>query len=181
MKSYKTIRSESVFQGKVFDVRVDHILTPSGSEARIDVVAHRGSVAMLPIDGEGRILLVRQYRHPIGDTLLEIPAGTLEDGEEVEACAVRECQEEIGFSPGELIPLGRIFLTPGYSSEQIHLYVARDLQPGKFRADPDEDLHREALSPRQVLELLESGEIQDAKTLIALAKAEPYWRSRLEV
>lgn len=180
MNSFKTIRSETVFQGKVFDVRVDHISTPSGSEARIDVVTHRGAVAMLPIDSKGQILFVRQYRHPIGETLLEIPAGTLEDGEEPQACAIRECQEEIGFSPGELIPLGRIFLAPGYSSEQIHLYVARDLQPGKLSADPDEDLHPVALPPRQVLELLDGGKIHDAKTLIALSKAEPYWRPRPE-
>lgn len=172
MTEYKIVASETVFQGKVFDVRVDRIATASGAEARVDVVVHPGAVAMLPIDDEGRILFVRQYRHPIGKDLLEIPAGTLEPDEDPRSCAVRECEEEIGCSPGKLVPLGLIYLAPGYSSEQIHLFLARDLRPKKRDADEDEDLHVEALSPLQVQTMLQEGQIQDAKTLIALSRME---------
>lgn len=178
MQPPEIIRSKTVFQGKVFDVRVDHISTSKAGEARVDVVVHGGAVAILPLDAAGRILFVRQYRHPIGESLLEIPAGTLEPGEEPEVCAIRECQEEIGYEPGELVPLGLIYLAPGYSSEQIHLYLARKLRRKKLEADPEEDLRTEALSPQEVLNLLERDGIRDAKTLVALAKVESFWNPK---
>jgi ADP-ribose pyrophosphatase len=172
MNEYETISSETVFQGKVFDVRLDRIAPPSGAAARVDMVVHPGAVAMLPIDDEGRMHFVRQYRHPIGRVLLEIPAGTLEPGEDPRSCAVRECEEEIGYSPGKLTLLGQIYLAPGYSSEQIHLFLARDLRSKKRPADADEDLQVEVLSHAQVQSLLQEDQIQDAKTLIALSKVE---------
>jgi ADP-ribose pyrophosphatase len=177
MNKHEIIASETAFEGKVFNVRIDRIATPSGAETRVDVVVHPGAVAMLPIDNTGRMLFVRQYRHPIGQNLLEIPAGTLEPGEGPHACATRECEEEIGYHPGELTPLGQIYLAPGYSSEQIHLFLARDLRRQEREADADEDLHVEVLTHTEVQVMLQQGEIQDAKTLIALSKAERYLRS----
>lgn len=168
---YQTLKSEPVFDGKVFKVRIDEVATPSGGRMRVDVVEHQGAVAILPIDQEGRLWFVRQYRHPAGGWLLEVPAGTLSLGEDPVECARRECREEIGMAPRRLERLAGGFMAPGYSTEYIHLFLARELVPSPLPQNQDEDIRLVRLTREQTLEALERGEIQDIKTMAALGLA----------
>lgn len=169
--AYRLVATETVFEGKVFQVRIDQLEHPTGRTSRFDVVVHGGAVAIVPLDAQGRIVFIRQYRHPAGERLLEIPAGTLEKGEDHEACAVRECREEIGLSPGRLTHLGSSFLAPGYSTELIHFYLAQDLTPAPLPGDADEDLLPETLPLDEVLSLLLVNKLKDAKTVVGLTFA----------
>lgn len=140
----------------------------------MDVIKHNGAVAMLPIDDEGQLLLVRQYRHAVGSQLIELPAGTLEEGEGPESCAQRELREEVGMAAGELIKLGEFFLAPGYSTERMHLFLARKLSADSLEADEDEMLELLRISPKLALAMVQDGQIRDAKTLLGLLLARPY-------
>jgi len=171
------IRSERVFQGRAFAVRVDQLRRADGETSRIDLVEHVGAVALLPLGQDGLIWLVRQYRHPAGKRLLELPAGTLEPGEPPEECARRECREEIGMAPGRLERLGGFYLAPGYSTEYLHVFLAADLQPSPLPGDEDEQLEIERLGLVQVLQRMRRGEIEDAKSLAALLLALPLLES----
>ena len=171
------IRSERVFQGRAFAVRVDQLRRADGEISRIDLVEHVGAVTLLPLGQDGLIWLVRQYRHPAGKRLLELPAGTLEPGEPPEECARRECREEIGMAPGRLERLGGFYLAPGYSTEYLHVFLAADLQPSPLPGDEDEQLEIERLGLIQVLQRMRRGEIEDAKSLAALLLALPLLES----
>ena len=162
------IRSERVFQGRAFEVRVDQLRRSDGETTRIDLVEHVGAVALLPVGQDGLIWFVRQYRHPTGKRLLELPAGTLEPGEPPEECARRECREEIGMAPGRLERLGGFYLAPGYSTEYLHVFLAADLQPSPLPGDEEEQLEIERLGLEQALQRMRRGEIEDAKSLAAL-------------
>jgi ADP-ribose pyrophosphatase len=166
--AYEVLQSESVFQGKVFGVRIDQVKSPTGKSMRVDLVEHGGAIALIPIDDQQRFWFVRQYRHPAGEILLELPAGTLEPGEDPESCAIRECREEIGMSPGQLTLLGGAFLAPGYSTEFIHFFIAEDLSPSSLAPDEDEELHVELLTWEQIRERITRKEVRDAKTLAGL-------------
>lgn len=166
--AYPVVRSEVEFRGKAFGVRRDEVLLPDGRTMRVEVVEHPGAITLVPVDGDGRILFVRQYRHAAGLSLLELPAGTLNAGEDPEACARRECREEIGMAPGRLIRLGEFFMAPGYSSELISMFLALDLTPDPLAPDEDEDLQVERLTPDQVNALVDKGELRDAKSLAGL-------------
>jgi ADP-ribose pyrophosphatase len=169
----RTINSRQQYQGPVFTIRTDTVSWPDGRQADYDVVQHPGSVTLVPLDDSGQIWFVRQYRHPVGRILLELPAGTLENGEEPAACAERECREEIGVRPGELLSIGRVLLAPGYSSETSHLFLARDLQPAPLPADADEDIQVEKWAIDDIVEMVASGGLLDAKSLAALWLALP--------
>jgi ADP-ribose pyrophosphatase len=171
MMDYRTLHSKTVFTGKVFTVRTDLIRSPDGREFRIDVVEHVGAVALIPLQADHSVTFVRQYRHPTGGWLLELPAGTLDPGEEAEAAASRECREEIGLAPGELIHLGATYLAPGYSSEFLHYFLARQLTPAPLPQDEDEDLRTEQLSWNEAWRSLSAGRFQDAKTIVGLSLA----------
>ena len=168
---YQTLQSEPVYQGKAFRVRRDQVRLPDGQAARLDIVEHIGAVTILPLDADGRIWFVRQYRHAAAQELLELPAGTLEPGEPPEACARREIREETGLAAGELRKLGEFFLAPGYSTEYMHVFLATDLHPDPLPGDQDEFLSVEAHLAGEVFEMIARGEIQDAKTLAALLLA----------
>ena len=117
---------------------------PTNTRMHLDIIEHVGAVTILPIDAEGRILFVRQYRHATGKELLELPAGTLNAGEPPEECAFREIREETGFAAGNLIKLGEFFLAPGYSTEYMVVYLANELHPDPLPADEDEFISLEA-------------------------------------
>lgn len=168
---YRKTHSATVFEGKVFKVRVDEILKPSGETTRVDVVEHGGAVVIVPMDPQGRIFFVDQYRYPIEARLLELPAGTLDANEDPQECAIRECREEIGMSPGRLLHLGGFYLAPGYSTEHLHLYLADDLSPAALERDEDEDIIIRILSMEQVRQGLQAGLFQDGKTLAGLLLA----------
>ena len=169
--SYRLLNSRTVFEGNVFRVRVDELEPPSSGSMRRDVVDHPGSVTIIPLDHEDHIWFVRQYRHPAQEILLELPAGTLKPNEDPQSCAVRECREETGMSPGSVQPLAGFFLAPGYSTEFMQLFLARDLTPSPLPPDKHEEIRVERMSLPQAQRLLAKGELRDAKTIAALVYA----------
>lgn len=170
--TFKVVNSKTAFKGRIFEVRSDDVQLPDGRQTQFHVVVHAGAVVFIPIDEKGRIWFVRQYRHAIGKELLELPAGTLEAGEEPEVTAARESREEIGMSPGKLELLGAFYLAPGYSSEYVYIYLATELRPDPLAQDADEQIAAERRSIAETEQLVRSGAIQDAKTLAALHLAE---------
>lgn len=165
---YRTLESKRQYRGKVFDVRTDRVESSDGKRMSLDVVEHSGAVAMIPIDEHGQLILVEQYRHPAGRILLELPAGTLEPGEDPNETAYRECREEIGMAPGKLSRIGGAFLAPGYSTEYLHFFLATELKPSPLAPDEDEDLKIVSLSPEEAMTAIDQGRIQDAKTIAGL-------------
>lgn len=171
MKPPRVIRSEYVYRGKVVTLRRDYVVMGDGAEAVREVVEHRGAVAVVPKLDAGTILLVRQYRQAVGEMLLEIPAGTLEEGESPEACAARELEEEVGYRAGRLRKLFQQYLAPGYSSEILHVFVGEDLLPASAHPDADEELETVAVAVHDVERMIRSGEICDAKSIAGLLVA----------
>ena len=162
------ISSREIYRGRVIALRVDEIEVSSSLNVRREVVEHPGAVVIVPIDREGRILWVRQYRHAAGRSLLELPAGTLEAGEKPEVCARRELAEETGFAAASWSVLGGFYSAPGFCSEYLHAFAATDLTPEVAQADEDEDITVEALSLDESFALMDSAQIEDAKSLAAL-------------
>ncbi len=153
-----TIASERIYEGRPIGLRVDIVRLPEGRVTRREVVEHKGSVAIAALDEAKNLLLVRQYRKPAEKGLFEIPAGTLEEGEEPESCARRELREETGCG---------FYPTPGYCEEHIQIYLAQDLEPSGRGGEADE-IEVSWFSWPQVLEMIDRGEIEDAKTIIGL-------------
>jgi ADP-ribose pyrophosphatase len=170
---FELIRSETLLEGRAFKIRRDHLRTPDGRETRYDIVEHVGSVIMLPVDEAGNLLFVRQYRHAAGSELLELPAGTRDDNESYEACAAREMREETGLAAGVLEKVGEFYLAPGYSTEFMMVYIAKDLTPDPLPTDADEFLQLERIPVKQALQMAEEGQVPDAKSLAALFLAGP--------
>lgn len=165
------LHSEKVFRGKAFDVRRDRVSLPNGNIAQLEIVEHLGSVVLLPVDDQGQIWLVRQYRHATAQELLELPAGVLHADEEPTHCAHRELREETGMAAENLQKIGEFFLAPGYSTEYMVVYHARQLRPDPLPMDADEILRVEKIPSEQVFELAKAGQIRDCKTLAALLLA----------
>jgi len=157
-----------VYDGKIFKVDVEDVRLPSGRTSKREIVRHPGAVALMVIDPDGKLLLVRQYRRATDRILLEVPAGTREPGEDAEACARREVQEETGFAAGTVEHLGGFYSAPGFCTEYLHVYLATGLSEGAASPEEDEsiELVREPLS--RALELIESGQIEDAKSQVGL-------------
>lgn len=175
--AFETRKSEILFYGKAFDVRRDQVLLPDGKTTLVDVVVHPGAVTLIPLDSQGRILFVRQYRHAVGQELLELPAGTLNQGEKPDDCAHREVREETGMSAGNLEKIGEFYLVPGYSTEHMHIYLATNLRSDPLPGDEDEFITVEAVALSNVPDLIAQGVLQDAKSLAALFLAEPYFKN----
>ncbi len=172
--SFELIQSQSIYQGRAFAVCRDQVRLPDGKITYLDVVAHVNSIALVPVDGQGRVWLVRQYRHPARKTLWELPAGTLEAGELPEDGAGREIREEIGQAAGRLQKIGEFYLAPGYSTELMHVYLATELRADALPGDEDEFLDAEAFSLAEVFAMARDGKIQDAKSLAALFLARSF-------
>ena len=166
--AFETIQSTTVYKGKAFDVRRDQVRLPDEQVAHLDIIEHVGAVTILPLDEQGQVWFVRQYRHAARQRLLELPAGTLEKDEPPEACARREIREEIGMSAGQMQKLGEFFLAPGYSTEYMYIFLATGLQPNPLPGDADEFISVEKVPLQQALALARSGELKDAKSLAAL-------------
>ena len=168
----KTISSQKVFEGRVFNVTVDTVREGELTYQR-EVVHHGGSAVIVPVFDDGTVALVRQYRHPTVRYLLEAPAGTLADGERPEVGAERELQEELGLVAGRLEKLSEFFVSPGFCEEKMWVYLATELVQGAQRLEADEILDIVRLPISEALEMITSGEIQDAKTIIGLMLAAP--------
>ncbi|OGR28757.1 MAG: hypothetical protein A2139_00975 [Desulfobacca sp. RBG_16_60_12] len=171
---FELIKSETLLKGRAFAIRRDWLKTPDGRETKYDIIEHGGSVILVPLDADGNLLFVRQYRHAAGTDLLELPAGTLDEGEEPAVCAAREIREETGFAAGTLEKIGEFYLAPGYSTEFMVVYLATDLKHDPLEADADEFLSVEKIPVKQALEMAEKGGIPDAKSLAALLLAQRY-------
>jgi ADP-ribose pyrophosphatase len=171
---FELLKSESTYTGRAFSVRRDHLLTPSGDTVKYDIIEHIGSVSIVPVDENGQIYFVRQYRHAAQMDLLELPAGTLEPGEPPEEAALREIREEIGMAAKNIREIGSFYLAPGYSTELMHVFLARGLTHDPLDPDADEYLSVEKLPVAAALQLAESGQMQDAKSMAALFLARPY-------
>jgi ADP-ribose pyrophosphatase len=159
---------EVVFRGRKIQVAVDTLTLPGGGTARRDVVLHPGAVAILPMVEADRICLVRNRREIVGETLLEIPAGTLDPGEAPEQTAIRELAEETGYRAERWRKLGAFFPSPGVLSETTHLFIAEGLTPGELKLEPDEEIKPEIVSWPQALAWVLDGTIRDAKTIVGL-------------
>jgi ADP-ribose pyrophosphatase len=164
--------SHSIHQGRVIKVSTERLRYANGREFDIDFVRHPGAAAVVAVDDEQRVCLVRQYRHGIEDFLWEIPAGKLDAGEAPEICAVRELAEETGVRARHWCSLGLYLPAPGIFTEVIHLYLARDLQIGAPAPDADEELELQWLPIRAAVQQLQQGEWNDGKTALALWRAQ---------
>jgi 8-oxo-dGTP pyrophosphatase MutT (NUDIX family) len=162
------LSSETAFAGKLVRVRVDQVRTPSGRTATREVVEHPGAVAILPVLGDGRIVLVRQFRYAVGREILEVPAGTREPGEDPRQTAIRELHEEVGYAADEVELLLRYFISPGWCNEELIVYRATELRHIGARPEQDERIEPVVVSPADVPALIASGEIADAKTITAI-------------
>ncbi len=171
---FELLKSEILFEGRVFDIRRDHLKTPSGRAAKYDIIEHHGSVVLVPLDAQGNLHFVRQYRHATGSSLLELPAGSLEPGEEPLECARREIREEIGMAANQLREIGSFYLVPGYSTEYMRVFLATGLEESPLPPDVDEYLSVEKIPFIKALEMARKGEIPDAKSLAALLLAQHY-------
>ena len=162
------MESRRLYEGRVVSLRVDRVELPSGRSTVREVVEHAPVVAIVALDGRGNVLLVRQYRLPVQQSLLEIPAGGIDPGESAEEAAQRELQEETGQRAGRLEHLCSFFLSPGYCDEYMYLYLATALEPSALAADADERIEVVRLPLAGALRLIERGEIHDAKTIVGL-------------
>jgi len=169
MDSYKIVGREEIYTGRIVRVLLDDITLPNGKVAKREIVLHHHEgVGILPVDSDGGIFLVRQYRHPLFTHVLEIPAGTAETGESPETCACRELEEEIGYRAGKLTFLVAANNTVGVSNDKIHLYVAEGLTKTSQNLDADEFLEVEKYSMNDCERMIATGEIIDSKTILAI-------------
>ena len=168
----KILSSQKVFEGRVFNVTVDTVSEGELTYQR-EVVHHNGSAVIVPIFDDGTVALVRQYRHPAVKYLLEVPAGTLAKGERPEIGAARELKEELGLDAARLEKLSEFFVSPGFCEEKMWVYLATELSEGEQTLDDDEILDIVRLPIAEALEMITSGEIEDAKTIIGLMLAAP--------
>ena len=172
--AFELIKSETLLQGRAFKIRRDYLKTPNGRETRLEIIEHGGSVVLIPIDDDGNLLFVRQYRHAAGEDLLELPAGTRDGDEPFEACAAREIREETGMEAGKLQKIGEFYLAPGYSSEFMVVYLATELKENPLDADDDEFLQVEKIPLKQAIQMAERGDVPDAKSLASFLLARSY-------
>lgn len=162
------VSSRKIFKGRIVRLEVHEVRLSDGHLSKREMVHHPGAVAVVALDDEQNVLLVRQFRLGAGKVLYEIPAGTLNAGETPEVCAARELQEEAGYKPGKLEALGGYYTAPGYTTEIIHIYLATDLSESRLQGDADEIIEVERVPLSRALAMIEEGDISDGKTLVGL-------------
>jgi 8-oxo-dGTP pyrophosphatase MutT (NUDIX family) len=172
--AFEIIDRKVIYQGRSFDVHKILARLQDGRQHEYDLVSHRGAVTLIPIDEEGNIWFVRQYRLGAMQDLLELPAGVIEENEAPEISAAREMREEIGMAAREMRALGQFYMAPGYSSEYMHVFLATGLYPAPLAADEDEFLKKLTIPVKKVYLMAHANEIHDGKTLTALLLAEPF-------
>lgn len=163
----RTVSRKDLFAGRVVQLHVDEIELANGKLTTREVAEHADAVVVLPIDESGRALLVRQYRYPIAQDLLEAPAGGIDPSEDPDEAAQRELQEEIGFKAGNLESLGGFWTAPGFCTEYMYAFLARDLSPSVLEADDDEAIVVERHTLDEIRAMIRDGRIVDAKTIAA--------------
>ena len=170
----KKISGEEKYRGVIVSVTLDKVELCDGRQTLREVVHHPGGVGVLPLDADGNCCMVRQYRYPVGDTALEIPAGKIDHADPHLSTAMRELSEETGLTADEYVDLGCFFTSPGYTDEIIHVYLARGLHPGRSHLDEGEFLNVEKLPFAELCRMVMNNEIIDAKTAVAIARAKMF-------
>jgi len=167
--NYRIVKSDVIYSGKVFNIKVDQIEYNTGNKAVREVAEHPGGAVVVPVTKEGKIVMVTQHRFPVDKVLLELPAGKLSIGEDPFVCAVRELEEETGYKSDNVKELGSIYTTPGYSTEKLWIYLAKDLEPGNHNREEGEfGMQVFELSLKEVEEKIHNGEIVDGKTICGI-------------
>lgn len=173
--NFKVVKSDVLYKGRVFDLQVDQIQYDSGNNGIREVAIHNGGAVIVPVKDDGRIVLVSQFRYPLNKFLTELPAGKLEIDEDPFVCAVRELEEETGYRSDNVVKLGSIYTTPGFCTEVLHIYMAKNLVPGETRREEGEyGMQTVELSFAEINDKIRSGEINDAKTLSGILMARNY-------
>lgn len=167
----KTLTTQEVYHGRIIRVRRDEVLLPNGNTSVREVVEHPGGVAVFAMDDEDRVIMVRQFRYPMGEVVLELPAGKLEPGEDPRDSGLRELAEETGLEPRTFLSMGCSYSSPGILAEKIHLYFAKDLVQGPVHPDDGEFLEVIRVPYDQLMDMVARGEIKDGKTLAGILKA----------
>jgi len=168
LKPEKKLASQQVYNGRAINVRVDTVQKPSGQRTSREVVEHSECVAVVPVDKQGNVLLVRQFRYPVGKFLLEIPAGGIDPGEDPLDAVRRELQEEIGYFPERIERLGGFYAIPGYGTEYLHCFLATNLVPSRLVAEDTDEIELVPIPVNEIPKLIASGEICDAKSIAGL-------------
>jgi ADP-ribose pyrophosphatase len=169
-----TINSREIYRGSVVSLRVDKVRLPEGLETIREVVEHSDAVAVVPIDTNGNIVMVRQYRKAVEQKLLEVPAGGVEEGEFPEEAARRELREETGYTAGSIEPLVRFYTSPGFCTELMHVFLARKLSLGETKPDPDEIIQVVSISMEDILGMVRRGDIKDSKSIASILLAQHF-------
>lgn len=164
----ETVSSQLIFEGRVVKLRVDTVGMPDGRETTWEIVEHSDCVAIIAVDADDNVLLVKQFRKPVEKELLEIPAGGIDPGEDAVAAVRRELQEEAGYLPQKVERLGGFYSAPGYCTEYLHLYLASDLVPSALHAEDTDSISLIRVPVSQVLGLISSGTICDGKSIAGL-------------
>jgi ADP-ribose pyrophosphatase len=164
----ETIETRRIYEGRIINMREDTVRLPSGRTANREIVEHNGAVCIVPVLDDGRVTLVRQFRKPAEDVLLEIPAGGLKPGEDPEQCARRELMEECGQRAGRITLLFSFYLAPGYSTEYLHCFLAEQLEQLEATPDEDENVEMELHTLPSLLDMIDDGRIRDSKTICGL-------------
>ncbi len=162
------LHREEVYSGKIVNLIVDTVMLPSGNSAIREVVQHPGGVTVVPVMEDGRILLIRQFRYPLGKYILELPAGKLDTGQSPFATIMRELEEEAGYRAGNWTAAGGFYTSPGISDEYIHLFIARGLEPAAQRLEEGEHITVETFTRDECLRMIASGGIEDGKTILGI-------------
>lgn len=165
-------RVHELYRGRAFSFASEEITLPNGRDTEMAMVRHPGSTAIVPLLDDQTVVMTRQYRHAIGDYILEVPAGTLDPGETPATCAARELEEETGYRAGKLKPLSMVHILPAYSDEKIHLFLAQGLAPSRQNLDADEIIQVQKYPLRKILQMIEAGTITDGLTIIAILTAQ---------
>ena len=171
------VRKKRVWRGRAVNFDVDTVRLPDGKIATREYLSHPGAVGVVPFLDKDTVVLVRQYRHPVGEVTLELPAGKLDARESVLTCVKRELAEETGYTAAKFTPLIRYWPTPAFADEVLHLFVATGLKPGEINADEDEFIEAVHMPFKKALELVRKGKIRDSKTVIGLLACASYGRN----
>lgn len=174
LKKASVNKTEERYRGRHFSFVVEDLSLPNGNRMEAAVIRHPGSTGIVPIADDGTVVMTYQYRHAVGKYLLEIPAGTIEEGEAPLACAKRELEEETGYTAGEWIKIATVYIVPAYSDELIHVFLAKGLEPSRQNLDQDEILQVVKYPWEKLMQLMHEGAISDALTILALHQTQWY-------